>query len=216
MRLDQPGHDDGGTPAKHRRNAAATRAAILRSAVIAFTRFGYDGVGVREIAQAAGVTAMLINRYFGSKEQLFAEAVNVAFAPRTVVGGDLTTLSHDAATTLVARTAPEAEQLDPFLLMLRSVSNPRAVEIIRAGTEQHVGRHLTDLLPGAEAGERSELLLSLIAGVWLMRKVIGTTALTEADPALLSNRIEALFRLLVEPDPDTDDPASTSDANRGG
>ena len=38
-------------------------------------RAGYDGAGVREIAEGAGVTAMLVNRYFGSKEQLFAEVV---------------------------------------------------------------------------------------------------------------------------------------------
>jgi AcrR family transcriptional regulator len=31
--------------------------------------------GVREIARGAGVTAMLVNRYFGSKVKLFEEAV---------------------------------------------------------------------------------------------------------------------------------------------
>ena len=64
-----------------RRFAAATRDAILTSAIRAFARAGYDGVGVREIAGDAGVTAMMVNRYFGSKEQLFAEAVEAAFAP---------------------------------------------------------------------------------------------------------------------------------------
>src|SRR5262252_9033329 len=57
------------------RNAAKTRAAILTSARQAFARAGYDGAGVREIAEGAGVTAMLVNRYFGSKERLFAEVV---------------------------------------------------------------------------------------------------------------------------------------------
>ncbi|WP_371785757.1 TetR/AcrR family transcriptional regulator [Streptosporangium subroseum] len=213
MDPEESGHGESDIPAKRRRDAAATREAILRSAVAAFTRSGYDGVGVREIAQGAGVTAMLVNRYFGSKEQLFAEAVDVAFAPRTVVtGDDVRTLSRDAARMLVARTAPEADQLGPFLLMLRSASNPRAVEIIRASTERHVGRHLTDLLPGAGAGERAELLLSLIAGVWMMRKVIGTTALAGADPTLLSGRIEALFRLLVEPDTDHEEPTNPTGA----
>ena len=62
-------------PPARRRNAAATREAILASARRAFARAGYDGAGVREIAAGAGVTAMLVNRYFGSKEQLFAEAI---------------------------------------------------------------------------------------------------------------------------------------------
>jgi AcrR family transcriptional regulator len=188
-------------PVKQKRNAAATREAILRSAVDAFTRYGYDGAGVREIAQAAGVTAMLINRYFGSKEGLFAEAVEVAFAPRTVVAGDPATISGDIARTLVERTAPDAEQLDPFLLMLRSAANPRAAEIMRGGIERHVGRDMAHALSGPDLGERSELFLSLIAGVWLMRKVIGTTALAQADEHALRQRLEALFQLLAEEPP---------------
>ena len=63
------------TPPARRRNASATQAAILSSARQAFARAGYDRVGVREIAKDAGVTAMFVNRYFGSKEQLFAEVV---------------------------------------------------------------------------------------------------------------------------------------------
>ena len=57
------------------RNSAATKEAIQRAAVAAFTRSGYDGVGLREIAGAAGVDPRLVGRYFGSKAELFAEAL---------------------------------------------------------------------------------------------------------------------------------------------
>ena len=67
------------------RNAAATREAILKSARKAFAAHGYDGAGVREIAAEAGVTAMLVNRYFGSKEQLFAEVIDDAMCGATVI-----------------------------------------------------------------------------------------------------------------------------------
>ncbi|MFI2228705.1 TetR/AcrR family transcriptional regulator [Nocardia testacea] len=187
----------GGVPRKRPRNAAATREAILRSAVVAFTKHGYDGVGVREIAQAAGVTAMLVNRYFGSKEQLFVEAVDTAFAPRTVLSDDLDTLSADVAARLVERTSPESEHLDPFLLMLRSASNPRAAEIVRAGIERHAGRYLRDLLEGPDADERAMLAHSLIAGFWLMRKMIGSTALVRADPAELARRLQDLLDVVI-------------------
>src|SRR5258708_35651722 len=85
----------GATPPKHRRNAIATRQAILDSALMAFTRSGYNGVGVREIAKGAGVTAMLVNRYFGSKKQLFAEAVETAVAKRTILTHEATTPGPD-------------------------------------------------------------------------------------------------------------------------
>ena len=72
-------------PPRRRRNAAATRAAILQSARKAFARKGYDGAGVREIAEGAGVTAMLVNRYFGSKEKLFAEVTVDTMATPTIL-----------------------------------------------------------------------------------------------------------------------------------
>ncbi|MEU4093661.1 TetR/AcrR family transcriptional regulator [Streptomyces sp. NPDC026673] len=194
--------DEPRTAAPRRpRNAAATREAILSSAVEAFTRLGYDGVGVREIAKDAGVTAMMVNRYFGSKEQLFAEVVDTTFAPRTVVGSDPAALVHDVARSLVERTGPEADELSPFLLMLRSASNPRTAEIARQGIERHVERHLVGLLTGENTSERSALALSVIAGVWLMRKLIGNTALVEADPDKLAERLEDVLRTLLEDTP---------------
>src|SRR5690348_8135347 len=76
--------------AKHRpRNAAATREAILESARRAFAAHGYDAAGVREIARDAGVTAMLVNRYFGSKEQLFEEVVDRTMSNRTIIMPDM-------------------------------------------------------------------------------------------------------------------------------
>ncbi|WP_234388713.1 MULTISPECIES: TetR/AcrR family transcriptional regulator [Streptomyces] len=198
MDMDLPEPPTSATGAKRPRNAAATREAILRSAVEAFSRFGYDGVGVREIARAAGVTAMLVNRYFGSKEQLFAEAVEVSFAPRTVVTGDPRELSRDVARALVDRTAPEAGHLDPFLLMLRSASNERSAEIMRQAIERHVGRDLANLLTGSGTQERAGLALSLIAGFWLMRKIIGDTALVQAESDALARQLESVLELLFQ------------------
>ncbi|GAA3417903.1 TetR/AcrR family transcriptional regulator [Streptosporangium vulgare] len=182
-----------------RRDAAATREAILRAGVEGFTRHGYDGVGVREIAQSAGVTAMLVNRYFGSKEGLFAEVVEASMADRTVLTDDPATLARDVAAALVRRTAPHADGLDPFLLMLRSAPNPRAAEILRAGIEKHVEAHLLDIAPELRGTDRAAMVLSLVAGFWLMRKMIGSTALNGADERTLARTLEQLFTLLMHP-----------------
>jgi AcrR family transcriptional regulator len=186
------------TPAHRPRNAAATRQAILRSAIEAFARAGYDGVGVREIAHAAGVTAMMVNRYFGSKERLFAEAVDTAFTAPVVIAADSDALAHDAATALVERTNRDAEPLEPFLIMLRSVSNPRAVEIVREGIERHVGRRLADQLPEPGREIRTEAMLAVIAGILLMRRVVVTRALNETHPDQLVKVLEAVFTAIVE------------------
>jgi AcrR family transcriptional regulator len=185
-------------PTHRPRNAAATREAILDSAIHNFARAGYDGVGVREIATDAGVTAMLVNRYFGSKELLFAEAVETSFAPPTVIAADPDSLARDAAAALVARTEPGAEPLEPFLIMLRSVSNPRAVEIVRDAIERHVGTRLARQLPEPGRAIRTEVMLSVIAGFLLMRRAIGTRALNDADPDQLATVIDAVFTAIVE------------------
>ncbi|MEW2296548.1 helix-turn-helix domain-containing protein [Streptomyces sp. NPDC006743] len=52
--------------AGRKRDGAVTREAILQAAVVEFTEHGYARAGVRQIAERAGVTAMMINRYFGS------------------------------------------------------------------------------------------------------------------------------------------------------
>jgi AcrR family transcriptional regulator len=180
------------------RNAATTRAAILASALRAFARHGYDGVGVRDIARDAGVTAMLINRYFGSKEQLFAEAVDAAFAPPAFIGDDPDALAHDAAHNLIALTAPDAEELGRFPIMLRSVSNPRAAKIVRDALARHVGRQLASQLPEPGRPIRTELMLSVIAGVWLMRRFIQTPGLNEADAEQLTEAVSAIFQMIID------------------
>jgi AcrR family transcriptional regulator len=186
------------TPQPRPRNAAATREAILQSAIRNFARTGYDGVGVREIAGDAGVTAMMVNRYFGSKEQLFAEAVEVSFAPPAVITEEPDSLAHDTAAALVAHTNPDAEPLEPFLIMLLSVSNPRAVAIVRDAIERHVGRRLARQLPKSGRQIRNEVTLSVIAGILLMRRVIATRALNKTDPDQLVSLLDAVFAAIIE------------------
>jgi AcrR family transcriptional regulator len=180
------------------RNAAATREAILNSAVRHFARAGYDGVGVREIAGDAGGTAMLVNRYFGSKEKLFAEAVEVSFAPPVFVAENSDAIARDVATALVTRAGGDTDDLAPFLIMLRSASNPRAIDIVRAAIERHVGQRLAGQLPQPGRQVRSDVLLSVISGVLLMRRVVGTRALNGRNTDQLVALLEAVFGTIVE------------------
>ena len=66
------------THPRPRRDAAATRSAIFEAATRRFAYQGYEHAGVREIAADAGVDAAMVNRYFGSKEGLFAEVIRRA------------------------------------------------------------------------------------------------------------------------------------------
>lgn len=185
--------DPDPAPTARTRNAAATREAILQSAVVAFTRHGYNGVGVREIARAAGVTAMLVNRYFGSKEQLFAEVVDVVFSEGALITDDLPSLSRSAARGLVAS---DPHSVDGFELMVRSIADPRATEILRRAIDDR-HRQLQALLSGAHAHERAALFLSLLLGIRAMQHMLASPTLG-GDEKVVTDHLEALFDVLVE------------------
>jgi AcrR family transcriptional regulator len=180
------------------RDAKATRDAILLAALTLFSRKGYDGVGMREIAEMVGCAVVLINRYFGSKEELFAAAVELAFADNNMFLGDVAALPVRLTASIMMKTDPEAEPIDPLMLMLRSAPNSRAAEILRDAITRRFELPLRSLLNGRLAAERAALILALCAGVLLMRKVIGTKALNVTSRRVLSAQIQSLFEALTQ------------------
>lgn len=56
---------------KERCDGAATREALLCAAETEFSEKGFDMASTREICRRAGVNVALVNRYFGTKEDLY-------------------------------------------------------------------------------------------------------------------------------------------------
>lgn len=199
------------TPVPRRRNAVATRDAILASARLAFAQSGYDGAGVREIAAGAGVTAMLVNRYFGSKENLFAEVVADAMSRPTILTAETLkspALGRDIAAKLVEITGTDATPLEGFQIMLRSASSDRAAEIGREQIEKHYQKILSTALKGEAASQRAALVLALVAGFQVMRQMIALPALANAKPETLVKLLGPLFQQLVDDKPRGGDKSS--------
>lgn len=53
----------------------ATKAVIMRAAIAQFTRLGYEGASMRDIANAAGVNIGLIRYHFGHKADLYRDTL---------------------------------------------------------------------------------------------------------------------------------------------
>jgi AcrR family transcriptional regulator len=66
------------TPGR-RRDAAATREALLAAGSELFAERGYDGVPVAAIAHKAGVNKAMINYHFGGKRKLYLAIVSATF-----------------------------------------------------------------------------------------------------------------------------------------
>lgn len=189
------------TKSPRRRDAAVTRKAILASARKAFARAGYDGVGLREIAASAGVTAMMVGRYFGSKEQLFAEAVADAMREPVILSSENQAAPDFAVAltrALVSVTSPDATPLDGLLILLNSASSPRAAEIGAEWINRGHQATLEALVKGPHPEERAGLFLALVAGLHMIRQMVEIPSLAGADAETLETLLLPIVRQLVE------------------
>lgn len=144
---------------------------------------------------------MLVNRYFGSKEKLFAEVIAQTMATPVILTQAIlesTAPGEAIAAALVEMTKAGASPLDGFLIMHRSGSSKRAAEIGRDQIEKHHHMVMTAALSGALAPQRAAVVLSLVAGVQIMRQMIGLSALVAAKPGDLVRILGPLFQQLVE------------------
>lgn len=57
----------------------ATRRRLLEAALIVFADKGFDGAGIRDIAERAKVNSAMVQYHFGGKEGLYQEALQFAF-----------------------------------------------------------------------------------------------------------------------------------------
>ena len=187
-----------GTPRRGGANAA-TRAAILGSARQAFARAGYDGVGVREIAEGAGVTAMLVNRYFGSKEQLFAEVIADIMATPIILTPHTLASSTAGDDRRRARQADDGRRAAARRLQHHAPLGleSRAAEIGREQIEAHYHKRLAAALRGPHASQRAALVLAVVAGIQVMRQMIGLSALADCPPAVLVKILAPVFQQLM-------------------
>lgn len=188
-------------PASRSGKAEATKAAILASARRLFAAHGYEGAGLRGIAEGAGVTAMMVSRYFGSKEGLFGEVVTDSMRdPVILSAGNLAApdIARAFADALVGLTGKDARPLDGFLILFRSTSSPVAAQIARdriAAAHQAAAESVVD---GIHAPERAAIFLSIVAGFQMMRQMIQLPALAEAKAAVLADLLTPIFAALLD------------------
>lgn len=183
-----------------RRDAAATRDAILTAARHRFLRESYDNVGLRDIAGDAGVDVALIGRYFGGKEGLFREVVMDEKGPNIF----LEPQSMEELPTFLARVVADdtddlnderQRRMEMFILMLRSASSPKAGEIIRELVSQDVLEPMTRLIGGREGELRANMLLAILMGIGMLRTImmVDGFACCETEREEFAERFRCLF-----------------------
>jgi AcrR family transcriptional regulator len=192
--------------APRRRDAVATRQALLQAARSRFTRLGYDRTTLRDVAADVGVNLALIKRYFDSKEGLFKAAL--AATPRFLGregefpqdrAGVAEALSHQ----LSASTWPEFGE-HPVLMLLR-VSGDERVDSLRRQALEDFSRQLleasgTSRMPSdGDRLLRAELLVALGVGVAIVRSAVGLLPLRDATSDDLIGPLRDVVDALLAP-----------------
>src|SRR5262249_35087520 len=105
---------------------------------------------------------------------------------------------REMARALVRITARGGPMLEGFEITLRSAASEAAAEIGRVQIERHKAGALAAALEGEDAEQRAGLVIALVAGLQIMRQVIGLSALSDTDPDRLAGLLAPLLQGLLE------------------
>jgi AcrR family transcriptional regulator len=119
---------------ERQRDRARTRAEILDVATSEFAEHGYSGARVDEIAERTRTTKRMLYYYFGSKERLYTEVLERAYAEiraaeQTV---DVEHLDPLAAIRRLAELTFEHHEAHPNFIRLVSIENIHRAEHMHA------------------------------------------------------------------------------------
>src|SRR3954464_11382111 len=157
--------------APRKRDAEATRAAILEAAKAPFASSGYDRAALRDIAAEAGADVALIKRYFGGKEALFLEALRAAFHPDRFAQWDRKTFARDAATLLAGDTHGNEERTHSFQFLLRAATSPTTAPLLNVAVQERFLSPIRDWIGGEGAPARARVLAAVYIGFLVERLI---------------------------------------------
>ncbi|MFI8290746.1 TetR family transcriptional regulator [Streptomyces sp. NPDC085614] len=162
------------------------RERILEAARAQFAERGYDKTSVRGIAKAAGVDAALVHHYFGTKDEVFAAAIEVSMEPATVVPAVLGEGTEGIGERLVRYFLGVWENpasRAPLLAIIRSaLTHEAAAKVLRGFVLRRVLERVAADLDVPNPKFRAELAASHMIGIAMMRYVLQVEPLASADP----------------------------------
>src|SRR3954468_3456853 len=194
----------GGARRGRRPGDSGTRGAILDAARARFGSEGFRAATVRAIAGDAGVDPALVMHFFGSKQALFAAAMEfpvdlTQVVPR-IVGPGVDGLGEGLARFLLG-LVDELGDANPMLGLVRSaVGHPDAARMMR----EFLGEAILDRVAAAIEADRprlrADLCASQIVGILMARQIPAPPRLAAADrETLVGVYGRTIQRYLTEP-----------------
>jgi AcrR family transcriptional regulator len=167
-----------------------TRGAIMRAAQARFAADGYDRATIRAIAADARIDPSMVMRYFGSKAQLFAAAVDIELRLPDLSGVPRVELGKVLVAHFLERWEGDPGD-DALLMLLRSAATD---EVARERMRHTFASQLVPALASViddphEASRRAGLISSQLLGLALTRHVLRLPPVVAMDRDLLVEQI---------------------------
>ncbi|MER8234892.1 TetR family transcriptional regulator [Streptomyces sp. NPDC094049] len=182
------------------RKGERTRRRILEAARHEFALQGYERATIRGIAAAAECDKSSVIKYFGTKQQLFREAVEwqASFDASELKVSDQQ--AEDYLRSMLADFA--GPRNDPMFALLRSaMTNEEAAQLLREKTTTGAVDPLAEALDGPDARLRAALVSAAMFGIAVQREMLRMPYIAEADLEDVLRLSGPMLRQLLEPQP---------------
>ncbi|GAS98069.1 transcriptional regulator [Mycolicibacterium canariasense] len=173
--------------------ASDTRDRILESARELFSRNGFDKTSIRAIATAAGVDGALVHHYYGTKQQLFAAAIQIPIDPMQVIGPLRETPVDEIGLMLPSLLLPlwDSEMGKGLIATLRSILGGADVSLVRTFLQEviavEVGSRVDD--PPGSGPIRVQFVVSQLVGVVVARYILELEPFASLPPEAIAKTI---------------------------
>lgn len=153
-----------------------TRDRILAAARDLFARNGFDNTSIRAIGAAAEVDPALVHHYFGTKTQLFADAIHIPIDPMTVIGPLREVPVDQIGHVLPSLLLPiwDSELGKGFIATMRSMLAGSDVSMVRSFLQDvitaEVGARVDD--PPGSGPIRVQFVASQLVGIVMARYIL--------------------------------------------
>ncbi|ALG09234.1 TetR/AcrR family transcriptional regulator [Kibdelosporangium phytohabitans] len=196
-------HGSSGRPGRWR-SGAQSRQRILDTARSLFRQHGYGGTTVRAVAAAAGVDPAMVFYFFGTKQGLFAAAVDISAelppAVEEIFAGGLDGIGDRIIRTLVENM--DKSDRAPLATLTRSAPTHNQSEaLLREFIDREISGRLRALLDTPDAEMRVAMVNVQLLGIAVARYIVRIEPVASSSTGELVARFGALVQHCLTGEP---------------
>ncbi|MBL1108932.1 TetR family transcriptional regulator [Streptomyces sp. 5-8] len=187
----------GQAPAPARRDAEATKAAILKAVRFLLARHAQADITLKAVADRAGVSPPLILKYFGNKDALFARVMSFETDADDLLDAPLDDLGRHMVRHVLCSQRDQGT--DPLLRIAFAPLHGDHGDVLRANFRTQVTERLAARLTGPDAGLRAELAVAAVVGLGVMYGVARGPHLRGTDADAVADRYGPVVQAQLTP-----------------